>query len=121
VPHLDALLAADVDIINCIRPFPGGINDMRVLKRRVGDRLCLWGGVNPEEDIESATVAHIRRAVIDVILVAAAGGGFVLSPGGSLYDPKPYENVITFIRTALEFGRYPIDSAYLEAELGKNG
>ncbi len=121
VPHLDALLAADVDIVNCVRPFPGGVNDMRLLKRRVGRRICLWGGVNPEEDIERATTAHIRRAVIDVILAAAAGGGFVLSPGGSLYDPDRYDNVMTFIEAALEFGRYPIDTTRLEAEFARIG
>ena len=121
VPHLDSLVEAEVDIINCIRPFPGGINDMRLLKRRVGERLCLWGGVNPEEDIERATVTHIRRAVIDVMLAAAAGGGFVLSPGGSSCDPEPYDNVIAFIQAALEFGQYPIDTARLEAELGRIG
>ena len=115
IPHLDSLLAADVDILNCIRPFPGGINDMRVLKKRVGHRICLWGGVNPEEDIERATADHTRKTVIDVILAAAVGGGFVLSPGGSLYDPTRYDNVMSFIRAALEFGQYPIDTARLES------
>jgi len=114
-PHLDALLAADVDIINCIRPFPGGVNDMRLLKRRIGDRICLWGGVNPEEDIERAGPAGIREAVADAILAAASGGGFVLSPGGSLYDAQKYDNVMTFIQAALEFGRYPINKALLQA------
>lgn len=57
------------------------VNDMRLLKRRVGDRMCLWGGVNPEEDIERGTPAHIRRTVADVILAAAGHGGLVLSPG----------------------------------------
>ena len=114
-PHLDSLLAADVDIINAIRPFPGGVNDMRLLKRRVGDRICLWGGVNPEEDIERASPERIREVVANAILVAASGGGFILSPGGSLCDAGKYENVMTFIQAALEYGRYPIDKAPLEA------
>lgn len=121
VPHLDSLLAVDVDIINCIRPFPGGVNDMKLLKSRVGQRMCLWGGVNPEEDIERATPAHIRRSVLHVILAAAAGGGFVLSPGGSLFDPNRYDNVMTFIQTAIEFGRYPMDTVHLETELALTG
>ncbi len=55
------------------------------------------------------------------MLAAAAGGGFVLSPGGSLYDPDRYDNVMTFIEAALEFGRYPIDTVRLEAELARIG
>jgi len=119
VPHLESLLAADVDLINCVRPFPGGINDMRLLKRRVGHRICLWGGINPEEDIERATPPRIHGAVIEAILGAAPGGGFVLSPGGSLFDPHAYDNVMTFIEAALEFGTYPIDAPRLEAELAR--
>ena len=115
VPHLDSFLGAEIDIINCIRPFPG-VNDVRLLKQRVGDRICLWGGINPEEDIERASADHIRNAVIDVVLAAAEGGGFVLSTGGSLYDPERYDNVMAFIDAAREFGRYPIDTDRLQTE-----
>jgi len=118
VPHLDALLRAGVDIINAIRPFPGGINDMRLLKKHVGHRICLWGGINPEEDIERGTPDDVRRSVIDVILAAASGGGFILSTGGAIYDEDCYDNVMAFIGAAHEFGCYPIDTARLEAEAG---
>lgn len=53
----------------------------------------------------------------DAILAAAPGGGPVLSPGGSLYDPTRYDSVMNFIEAGLEFGRYPIDTARLAAEL----
>ncbi|HUW82419.1 MAG TPA: hypothetical protein VMZ31_06420 [Phycisphaerae bacterium] len=55
----------------------------------------------------------------DVILAAAAGGGFVLSPGGSLYDRRKHENVMAFIDAALDLGRYPIDTARLGAASGQ--
>ncbi len=117
VPHLDTLLRIGVDIINAIRPFPGGINDMRLLKGQIGHRICLWGGINPEEDIERCNKDEVRRSVIDVILAAASGGGFVLSTGGSLYDASCYDNLMTFILAAHEFGSYPIDVAQLKSEL----
>jgi len=118
VPHMESLLRIGVDVVNAVRPFPGGVNDMDLLKERIGHRICLWGGVNPEEDIERCPEERTRRAVVDVILKAAPGGGFVLSTGGSIYDPDCHENVMTFIETAREFGRYPIDRGRLEAELG---
>jgi len=61
----------------------------------------------------------VRRAVIELILTAAPGGGFVLSTGGSIHDANCYDNVMTFIQTALEFGTYPIHKKRLKAELKK--
>lgn len=115
VPHLDTLLRTGVDIVNAIRPFHGGINDMRLLKQRIGHRICLWGGMNPEEHIETGSPEHVRRSVAEVILAAASGGGFVLSTGGAIYDEGCYDNVMAFIEAAHEFGSYPIDAAQLEA------
>lgn len=117
VPHLDTLLRTGVDVINAVRPFSGGINDMRLLKQKIGHRICLWGGINPEEVIERGTRDDVRREVIEVIRTAAPGAGFVLSTGGSIHDADCYDNVITFVQTARKFGTYPIDRARLEAEL----
>ncbi len=83
---------------------------MRLLKERIGHRVCLWGGINPEEVIEKGTPDEVRGSVIDLILAAASGGGFVLSTGGSIFFNKDcYDNVITLIEAVHEFGRYPID------------
>ena len=116
-PHVDALLQTGVHIINGIRPFTGGVNDMRRLKKAIGHQVCLWGGLNPEEDVERGGPGDVRRKVVDLILSAAQGGGFVLSTGGSLYDETRYDNVKMLIEAANEFGRYPIDVGRLEAEL----
>jgi len=118
VPHTETLLRVGIDIINAIRPFYGGVNDMRLLKERIGQRICLWGGINPEEVIENGTPDEVRGSVIDIILAAASGGGLVLSTGGSIFFNKGcYDNVITLIEAVHEFGRYPIDVAQLEVEL----
>jgi len=118
VPHMDTLLQVGIDIINAIRPFFGGVNDMRLLKERIGHRICLWGGINPEEVIEKGTPDEVRGSVIDLILAAACDGGFVLSTGGSIFFNKDcYDNVITLIEAIHEYGSYPINVARLESEL----
>jgi hypothetical protein len=81
--------------------------------------MCLWGGINPEEDIERAAPRQIRSAVIDVLLAAGQGGGFVLSTGGSLYDPNCKDKVMSFIEAARALGRYPLDIDCLTAELAE--
>ncbi len=115
IPHTQSLLQTGIDVVYGIRPITGG-NDMRVLKKEIGHRICLWGGLNPEEDVERCAPQEVRRRVADVILAAASGGGFVLSTGGGLWDPTRHDNVMAFIEAAREFGTYPIDTARLEAE-----
>lgn len=66
---------------------------------------------------KNSQLDEVRRSVVNVILAAAPGGGFVLSTGGSIHDANCYDNVMTFIETAHAFGSYPIDAARLEAEL----
>jgi len=56
-------------------------------------------------------------AVIEVILAAAPGGGFVLSTSGGIYRTDCYDNVVTYIETAHQFGAYPINTSRLKAEL----
>lgn len=108
VPHMDVLLAAEVDAVDCLRPVPGQINDIPLLKERIGRRICLWGGINPERSIENATVAETRRAVAEVILKAAAGGGFILSTGGSIWGRDCHENVVVFLDAARDHEQYPL-------------
>ena len=86
------------------------------LKEKIGHRVCLWGGIYPEEVIEAGTPDQIRGSVIDAILAAGQGGGLVLSTGGSIFFNKDcYDNAITVIEAAHEYGRYPIDVDRLEA------
>ena len=112
VPHADALLEAEIDVINSVRP-DRDANDMSVLKGLVGDRICLWGGINPEVTIEQGTPNSIRAHVADVLLAAGQGGGLVLSTGGSIWSPDCYNNVASFIESAVDLGAYPMDVAAL--------
>lgn len=108
-PHFSTLKDIGVDVLCGMLPPPGGDTDMRVAKEQVGDKICLWGGIDPAHVIERGTKETVRRKVMNVIRVAASGGGFVLATGGSILDKDCYENVKTFIETAREFGSYPMD------------
>lgn len=113
IPHFNTFLCIGIDVLSAILTPPIGDTDMGVAKEKVGDRICLWGGVEPALIIERGTKEQVRREVINVIRVATPGGGFVLSTGGSIYNKDCYENVMTFIETVREFGTYPIDKARL--------
>lgn len=109
MPLIDYYKKVDIDILSSLDPVFPGDADLPQIKQRIGDKVCLWGGVNPTKTIEQGTAQEVREAVIQAISSCAKGGGFVLSTAGSIYEDtkKAYDNIMTMIKTCHEFGRYP--------------
>jgi uroporphyrinogen decarboxylase len=54
--------------------------DIVETKRLLGDRVCLWGGVNGHLTVEQGSEDEVRNEVREAMRVLAPGGGFILSP-----------------------------------------
>lgn len=70
--------------------------DIREVKARYGDRLCLWGGV-PVEDLMNGTPDDIRRDVAYAIESARDGGGYIFGSSHSIAVGTKYENFMTML------------------------
>lgn len=82
--------------------------DIGRLKERVGDRLCLWGGIW-HEHIILGSVEEIREDARYAFAHAAPGGGFIMGSTHSLaVDARP-ENILEMKRCRDQWGTYPID------------
>jgi len=108
MPILDVYEDAGIDVLTGCDPAPHGDADLRVMKQRIGRRICLMGGLNPTVTVERGSEQQVRDAVIHAIDRCAAGGGFILSAAGSIWETtqQAYDNVLTVIRTCNEYGRY---------------
>ncbi len=86
----------------------GGM-DIRLLKERVGDRLCLWGGIWHEHIVggtEEDIVADARYSFSN----AAPGGGYIMGSSHSLAVGARLANVMAMKRCRDRWGTYPIRS-----------
>ena len=83
--------------------------DIGKLKERVGERICLWGGIW-HEHIISGSVEDIRNDARYAFGHAAPGGGFILGTSDSMQKVAPLGNVVAFSDAARLFGRYPISA-----------
>ena len=108
MPLIGVFKELGIDILSTVDPPPHGDSDIAALKREAGDTICLWGGVDAPHTIEQGTPGDVRDAVRKAISIAAPGGGFVLSTADSIQNPDAYDNVMAFIESGLEFGKYPI-------------
>ncbi|MDE3056360.1 MAG: uroporphyrinogen decarboxylase family protein [Bacteroidota bacterium] len=95
----------DAQITACLDHLPdcgfnvlnwGKQTDISEVKRRVGNRICLMGNVNPLEVGVRGTPEEVRRATLDV-LEKSGGEGIILSVGGGTSPGMPRENILAML------------------------
>ncbi|HWQ91498.1 MAG TPA: uroporphyrinogen decarboxylase family protein [Clostridia bacterium] len=91
----------DANVNACLEHLPdcgfqvlnwGKQTDIAEVKRRVGNRLCLMGNVNPLEIGVRGTPEDVRRATLEV-LEKSQGEGIILSVGGGTSPGMPRQNI----------------------------
>ena len=104
LPFLDDLVSLG---IAGLHPCEKGAMDIRVVKQRYGDRLCLLGNVDLNI-LGLGTVTDVDREVHELICNVGPGGGYIVTSGNSLAAYLLPENVIAMAAAVQRYGRYPI-------------
>jgi len=101
----------DASIEACLEHLPdtgfnvlnwGKQTNIRDVKRRVGDRMCLMGNVNPLEIAVRGDTDEVKDATLEV-LEASGGEGIILSVGGGVSPGMPRENILAMLEALEEF------------------
>lgn len=90
----------------------GGM-DIRKLKERVGDKICLWGGIWHEHLI-LGSIEDIGDDARYAFKHAAPGGGYMMGSSHSLAVGAKRENILEMKRCRDEWGIYPINPKRFE-------
>lgn len=69
-------------------PFMGGDADLKEIKRRIGQRVCLIGGIDQGNFFIKASPDKTRDAVRRAFDEAGGNGGFIISPSDHFFDAK---------------------------------
>ena len=108
--HLLPMLAdAGVDILYGPDPVQDHGLDMQRLKREVGDRICIWGGVNSCITLARGTKRDIEREVTEAVRILGPGGGFILGGVDSLSHLVPWDNVEHMLKVWRKVRNYPLN------------
>lgn len=94
LPLLEGFIEAGFDAYQSLQASAGV--DLADLKQRVGDRLCLWGGL-PLEILQSGTPDEVRDAVRRALEAGAPSSGFIFGTSHSVAVGTPYENFMAMI------------------------
>ena len=97
-PMLDFYLEAGIDALIGVDPIQGTYADMPLMKAKLGERVCLWGGVSGAVTVEMGTEDEVRRAVRGA-METLGPMGFVLSPVDNITvdAPQTWRNLDLFI------------------------
>jgi uroporphyrinogen decarboxylase len=108
-PVLPFIVDAGFDGIQCLEAAAG--MDIRQIKKRYGDLLCLMGSIDPSllswpSDTQGAGWSRdrLRRAVSDALRYAGDGGGFIFGTCSGLHDGMSPELVRFMFRRVDEQG-----------------
>jgi hypothetical protein len=106
---LDTIVRTGCDAIDPCEAPPDGDITLAEVKRRVGDKLCIFGNLQLKM-LEQATEEEVVATVKKCMEEGKPGGGFVAmttaSPINSPLSKKTERNYLRFFETALEYGVY---------------
>jgi hypothetical protein len=97
MPFLDIFKEMGIDILYGVDPVQGNA-DLKKVKETVGDRVCIWGGVNSAVTL-TGNKQGVERAAEDAIRILAPNGGFILAAIDTLYEDTVWDNFVTMIQS----------------------
>jgi uroporphyrinogen decarboxylase len=103
-PLLDMIVSAGPDGINPVEPVAG--MELKVVKRLVGDKVCITGNIDCGQLLPHGTVEEVRAAVRQAIADAAAGGGYILTSSNSIHSSCNPRNFVAMVEACRAFGAY---------------
>ena len=104
---VDDFIELGVDAMNPVQVSAEGM-DPETLKRKFGDRIAFWGGVDTQYTLCQGSVEEVRKEVRERIRVLAPGGGYVLCAVHDIQAEVPPANIEALYQEGLASGSYPI-------------
>jgi len=103
MPMLEMLKEADIDLLYFVDPVQDKV-DLKLLKKQVGGKFALAGGVNSSLTLGKGSDEEIRKVVHHAVETLGPGS-FILSPVDALFPDTPWKSVETMIESWHEVSR----------------
>ena len=97
MPYLDFFKEMGIDILYGVDPVQGGAN-LKEIKRAIGSKVCIWGGVNSAVTLTGDKLG-VENAVEQAVSALAPGGGFILGAIDQLFEDTRWENFMAMMQT----------------------
>jgi uroporphyrinogen-III decarboxylase len=104
-PLLNFVVDCGFDGLQSLEPTAGV--DLALVKKKVGDKLCLMGNIDVAHDLVYGTKDEVFNAVKYAIKTGGPGGGFMVS-AANMHPGVKVENLKWMIEATKKYGEYPL-------------
>ncbi|MFX0018075.1 MAG: uroporphyrinogen decarboxylase family protein [Promethearchaeota archaeon] len=104
-PLLDFIIGCGFDGLHSLEPTANV--DLALVKKKVGDKLCLLGNIDVAHVLTYGTKQEVYDAVKYAIKTAGPGGGFIVS-AANMHPAIKVPNLRWMVKATKEFGKYPL-------------
>lgn len=103
---LELIVATETNAIETLAP-PGlnGDANLAEIKKRVGDKVCLIGGVDQANVLERGSADSVEEEVKRCIEEAGEGGGYIMMTSDHFFN-VPVENIDAYAEAGKKYGVY---------------
>jgi uroporphyrinogen decarboxylase len=108
VTIIDDLVEVGVDILNPVQV--AAMGDMAEVKRRFGDKMVFWGGIDTQRVLPFGSVDDVEAEVKQRIRELGPGGGFVVAAVHAIQPDVSPENIIAMAEATRKYGTYPLSA-----------
>jgi len=96
---IDDLIEVGIDILNPVQANAKNMEPEK-LKKKAGDHLVFWGGIDTHVVLPTGTVEDVKEEVRKKIAGFGRGGGYILSADHNILEDVPIENLLSVFETA---------------------
>ncbi|MCP4304386.1 MAG: hypothetical protein GY788_05810 [bacterium] len=96
---IDDLIDIGVDALNPVQVAADGMEPAS-LKKRFGDRIAFWGGIDTQRVLPFGTPAEVAAEVDRVIDILGEGGGYVLNSVHNIQNDISVANIVALFDAA---------------------
>ncbi|MFW9899456.1 MAG: uroporphyrinogen decarboxylase family protein [Candidatus Thorarchaeota archaeon] len=104
-PLLDFIVNCGFDGLHSLEPTAGV--DLALVKKKVGNKLCLMGNIDVAHDLVYGTKEEVFNSVKYAIKTAGPGGGFIVS-AANMHPAVKVPNLKWMVEATKKYGVYPL-------------
>jgi uroporphyrinogen-III decarboxylase len=106
MPVIDDLLSLGMNCLNPIDPMSMNIKEV---KEKYGNRICLWGNIDLSYTLTRGTPGEVDAEVRQLIKDAGFNGGLIVASANSITEYCKLENVWAMAEAVKKYGKYPLN------------
>ena len=92
-PYIEDFIGLGIDVLNPVQVSARNMEPER-LKKRFGDRITFWGGIDTQHLLPHGTPEQVTEGVRRMFATMGPGGGYVLAAVHNIQPDVPPDNVL---------------------------